>query len=672
MRKKLTVVMAALAVSFLATCTVVWNYKESVFAAETSTTTQVASSNTEYNQFEMPIISINTDSKTEISSNEAYTDAKISIINDQGSYEMTNQSMSIKLRGNSSKYADKKSYKMKFGEKQNLLNVGDGKGKPWCLIANYYDGSLLRNLTAYHFADLLTGISYSPNCRSIELYVNGEYQGVYLLCEDVNVNKNRVAIAEQPNEVEKNGYLVEMSRYAEENRFEVDTATYEIKSDLSQTESIKNQQINYISNYIKESYNALKNGNQADVEKYINLDSLVDIYIGNEIVKNVDAGWSSFYMYKDVNGKLCFGPMWDFDLSMGNANCVKGFDSWAGFNPYNILNVNANSNPWFCHALSNKWFRELVKQRWNKLQAEINNIPNSVIKEAESNYKSYCRNFDKWNVLGRQVYIEPKEISALTTFKEHYTYLSNWLANRVKWLTEYYNSENFINGIFVNEDGNKLSANSNLLEMSSILALANSPEVEMTYELSPNTGTTMSIKNGGSEDWHTQSCATGFMIEKGTEYILSFDYICSAERPLSFAIQQNHGTYSPYYSGNLNITSKLQHYEAVFKASENDSNCALAFSLGGSTFNGTVVTIDKMSLVKKSPTVSCGDLNGDGKIDSSDISLLKRHLLRSSLLTGNALKAADVNLDGKVNSADYSLIKRLLLGLISTLPAASK
>ena len=674
MKRKLAVVMLTLIVIALATCILGWNYQEKVFALET----ELTSSTTEYTQFEMPIISITTNAESEISSDEEYTDAQISIIDDEGSYEMTDMATSIRLRGNSSMYADKKSYKIKFEEKQNLLNIGDGKGKPWLLVANYYDGSLLRNLTAYHLADLLTGISYSPNCRSVELYLNGEYKGVYLLCEDVNVNKDRVAITEEPEEVKRNGYFVEMSRYAQENKFDVDTATYEIKSDLSETESIKEQQIEYISSYIEKSYNALKDGNKNSVEKYVDIDSLVDIYIGNEIVKNVDVGWDSFYMYKDVNGKLSFGPMWDFDLAMGNANCVKGFDLWAGINPYHILNVNANSNPWFCHAISCEWFRELVRERWNDLQDEINDIPNSVISEAESNYQSYCKNFEKWDVLGRQVYIEPTVIAALPTFKDHYTYLGNWLNNRVKWLTEYYNTEGFINGVFVNEEGNELSADSNLLEISSILALACTPDVEMTYEISPNTGTTMIIQNGGSEVWDTLALASGFMLEEGAEYILSFDYKCSEERPLSFAIQQNYAPYLPYYSDALNITNELQHYEGTFTASANDSNCVLAFMLGGDTFNGTIVTIDNMSLVKKSaviptPEFIYGDINGSGSVDSIDFGLLRMYILgmKKTFDYEHGAKAADVNADDLINSLDFALMRINILGMISAFPAES-
>lgn len=599
MKKNISVATVALLLTFSVIATYVFGLNYKVFAEETGKSGAAASSQAAYEQFEMPIIAINTDADDKIDSKDEYTAAKIRIINDDGNYEMTNMDTSIKLRGNSSLNADKKSFKMKFQEKQNLLNVGEDKAKTWTLIANYYDGSLLRNLTAYHFADLLTGMSYSPNCRSIELFINDEYQGVYLLCEDVNVNKNRVAITEEPDEIEKDGYLVEMSRYTADNMFEVGTTTYEVKSDLSGTEATKKQQIKYISEYIKKSYNALKSGKQKDVEKYIDLDSFVDIYIGNEIVKNVDAGWASFYMYKDVGGKLCFGPMWDFDLAMGNANCTKGFDSWKGFNPYNILNVNANSNPWFCDALSNKWFRDLVKKRWNELQGKINELPRTVIKEAETNYKSYNRNFEKWDVLGRQVYIEPDQISSLKTFKEHYTYLSSWLTNRVRWLKAYFNSKAFSSGIFVNEAGVRYSANTNLLEMSPILALENSADSKISYKLSPNIGTALTVQNGGAQTWETQIDASGFFMDKGAEYVLSFDYKCTKELSIPFCIQQNYGSYLPYYNSDLKATNKTQHYEVTIKAPASDSNCALVFSLGGGSFDGTTVTVDNMSLVKK-------------------------------------------------------------------------
>ena len=145
MRRKLSAIAVILIFTLLSTNMV--GFSAQTFAAETTNAPK-------YIQYEMPIVAINTDSDSKINSDEVYTDAKISVINDDGKYEMSDISTSVKLRGSCSMYAEKKSYKIKFGEKQNLLNIGDGKGKTWCLISNCYDGSLLRNLTVYHFAEL--------------------------------------------------------------------------------------------------------------------------------------------------------------------------------------------------------------------------------------------------------------------------------------------------------------------------------------------------------------------------------------------------------------------------------------------------------------------------------------------------------------------------------------
>lgn len=554
-----------------------------------------------FDQFEMPFININTASGVTVTSKETYTEAKISVINAQGVSEMTDSTVSVKLRGNATLNAYKKSYKLKFAEKQNMLNIGTGSGRTWCLISNCFDASLLRNLAVYRIADSLDGLLYSPNCISVELFVNNEYQGVYMLCEEINVNKNRVAIEENPDEIENNGYLIEMSRHNETDVFTVDKASFTVKSDLSQTESVKNGQIEYISGYMTNCISSLQKGDQTEAEQYMNIQSLVDIYIINEIVKNVDAGWSSFFMFKNAGDKLNFGPPWDFDLAVGNANCVNGFDSWAGINPYHVFNVNSNSNQWFCYALGNKWFRDLVQKRWNVLKDKLSTLPDAVTNEAETHNKSYCRNFEKWdNLLGKQVYIEPKQIASLTSYKEHYTYLSNWLENRIKWLTNYYASDDFLNGIFIDDSSKAFSPATNLIALSSILALTNSPDAKITYEILPTQGVTMSIENAGPESWSTQIVATGFMIEKGEQYDLSFDYKCSAAVTLPFCIQQNYEPYSSFYSKWVNCSEEIQHFQTVFKATKSDNNCALAFSLGGSDFNGTEITINNISLISKS------------------------------------------------------------------------
>lgn len=441
MKKKL-LSHSCLIFTLLFTCIFLGNSNDNVSAA------------TAYTQLDLPVVTIETTNNGKITSNETYVDAQINIIDEK--YTMNNMPVSIRLRGNSTLNVAKSSFKLKFDKKQNLLNIGKGEGKTWGLIANYYDASLLRNLTAYHMASMLTFSPYEVSCRSVDVYLNGSYEGTYLLTELINVNKNRINIAESLDAVEENGYLLQMTGYAEDYPFTVGTRKYEIKNDLSENQSTQNAQKQYISNYIALSMKALQQNSQEAAAQYIDINSLVDNYIGNELVKNCDVGWDSFYLYKDAGGKLVFGPMWDFDLAFGNSTFATGISSYKGFSINTVINSETHSNPWFTTALSCKWFRVLVQKRWNQLESQFKQLPNFVTTEAQKNYNSYNRNFDKWG-RNRMTFFEPSEIARLTTFTEHYTYLSSWISNRITWLSSYYNTTDFIRGIMIDENGKALT-----------------------------------------------------------------------------------------------------------------------------------------------------------------------------------------------------------------------
>lgn len=593
--------------AIMLSCTHSNGLENKVLAATVQESVETTTENGKYEILDMPIVSITTDEDTKIASKD-YVNAKIEIVDEDGTTNMTETDISIRLRGNSTLNAEKKSYKVKFEKKQNPLGIGDGKGKTWALLGNPYDVSLLRNLTMYKFGDKLTNMQYSPNCKSVEVYLNGEYQGVYLLSELVNVNNNRINVAEEIDSVEEIGYLVEMSRYAEGAVFDIDTVPYEIKSDLSENESIKEEQVNYISDYMKTCMSVLKEGNQETVEQYIDVASLVDVYIGNEIVKNVDAGWDSVYMSKDAGGKLQFGPLWDFDLTLSNVDSVLGIDSYKGFSPYTILNVNACSNPWLCYAMENAWFRKQVQDRWNELQADIDDLSNTVIREAEENLNSYLRNFEKWDIIGTQVYTQPKYITEMQSYQEHYTYLSDWIAKRTNWLTDKINKDDFINGVFEDYKGGTLSAKSNIFEMSSILILAFGGDTE--YTIKDTVGAVVDIKKGGFG--MVDIC--GFMVEEGQEYELSFDYSSTKEISTDFAVQQNYGKYEKFTSGKLDLKPETQHITQRFVADKTDSNCAFVINFMGSDFDNSVLTFDNISLTKvekKAPISAEVKVTGD-------------------------------------------------------------
>lgn len=266
------------------------------------------------------------------------------------------------------------------------------------------------------------------------------------------MQKSRINITENPALIEDNGYLVEMSWYDCDHPFYVEHQQYDVKSDLSPDAEVSKQQVNYIYGYMDDALKALKSGDKESAEQYIDIASLVDNYIANEICKNVDSGWDSYYISKDAGGKLTFHPMWDYDLALGNFIDVKGYDDTAGLGVYNVSNCNANSNQWLCYAVQNDWFRNAVTQRWQEVYERVKTLPEFVTTEAEKNAASYERNFTKWNTLSKKVFSEPDEIAELATHKAHADYLSKWLENRIAWFNTYFTSDNWKKSVLLDEN----------------------------------------------------------------------------------------------------------------------------------------------------------------------------------------------------------------------------
>lgn len=601
-------------------------------------------------QLDMPIVSIQ--STSGISSKETYVDATASIFDETGTAALTDAAISIRLRGNSTLNSPKKSYRMKFETKQNPLSIGDGAGKSWNLVSSCYDTSLLRHMTAYELGDMLDAMPYTPNCRNVEVYLNGQYQGVYLLCEAVNANKNRIPIAEAVEEVENQGYIVEMSRYAEENYFDVGLQRFEIKNDLSADAAIATQQKDYIHSYISQCYDAVTDGSLAAVEAVVDVDSLVDIYIGSEIAKNVDAGWDSFYMFKDAGGKLTFGPMWDFDLALGNFIDVKGFDSWKGLNVYDVANINANSNPWFCAIVKQAWFRERVVSRWNEKLTELQTLDEFVTDEAAANARSYDRSCQKWGTLGKKVFSEPDEIADLTTHTAHAAYLADWVKNRVDWLDTYFNSADFTNGVLVDEDGKEISEDVNIAEYSTKFMMYASD-----YTIDDTPSCTVRF---GANAWSNrfQFCMSGVMLEQGETYTVSFDSTATSSAKVSYKVQQNYGSYRAYQSETTDAGETLTHFETTFTSDVQDTNCA--FIIEGSGSAGSEVTVSNIVLKKQAktpPALQRGDYNADGAVDTADVAALRDFLL------GKPVTLADTDMtdDSVCNGFDLCALKQVLL-----------
>ena len=305
--------------------------------------------------------------------------AKVHIVNPDGSVEYADSNLvtsELKVRGNTTPELYKKPYQIKIGEKTDLF--GMGKGKTWVLLANYLDPSLLRTSVMFKLAQEL-GMDAS-NFQSVDVYLNGCYEGVYLLCEKINVEPNRVEIRDLEKEMNNlnnkytscqrqrvtsgsfltnsyvseysyytnvvtptditGGYLIELDNtHGNDNSLQKDTNKecyfrtdsgnyYVVKS----PEICSKAQMEYISGLFSEMEEAIYsstgyNSKGKHYSEYINMDSFAYAYIMCEFGRTYDAGSNSVYFYKDAdkNGevsKFVKGPLWDCDNSL--ANIVRG------------------------------------------------------------------------------------------------------------------------------------------------------------------------------------------------------------------------------------------------------------------------------------------------------------------------------------------------------------
>ena len=241
--------------------------------------------------------------------------SQLTIISDNGT-KLLSESGTTRERGNYSRSFPKKPYRIKFDKKQRVLDA-PAKAKKWTLINNYGDKTLMRNLLAFELSRRL-GMAYTPFGTAVDVLLNGEYKGCYQLCDQVNINKNRVNITEMTPEDNEGraltgGYFVEIDAYADQEKswFNSNKGNpVTIKS--PDEDSITSKQKTYIKNFF--------NKMEAQWKTYLDLNSFLRHFLVGELSGNTDTYWSVF-MYKERDDDMMYtGPVWDFDLAFNNDN----------------------------------------------------------------------------------------------------------------------------------------------------------------------------------------------------------------------------------------------------------------------------------------------------------------------------------------------------------------
>ena len=138
----------------------------------------------------LPLILVNTENNIEPLIKEKYIKSKIILIN-EGKINI-NQTGQIKVRGHSTSVQIKKPLKIKFDKKQEIPGI-KGKFKKWTLLANSLDKSLIRNILAFKISELME-FEFTPRCIPTDLILNWNFRGTYFICDQIEVNENRVNI----------------------------------------------------------------------------------------------------------------------------------------------------------------------------------------------------------------------------------------------------------------------------------------------------------------------------------------------------------------------------------------------------------------------------------------------------------------------------------------------
>ena len=367
--------------------------------------------------------------------------------------------LGIEFRGSSSQEFPKKSYGFETRDEENsdvdVSLLGLPEEEDWILSGPYSDKTLMRNVLVY---DLARDIGrYASRTRYVDLYINGDYRGIYVLMEKLKRDTERINISKADDSDVTGGYILKVDRpegnfthpgeYTTNNSFmsyygsTLDSGSSDVNFlyGYPKVDDITQEQRDYISGYVMDfetslaSYNFTHPINGNRYEEYVDVDSFVDFMILNEITNNIDSYRLSTFMYKDAGGKLEMGPVWDFNLGFGNTGGSCGLDLPIGWS----FNTNCSLATlfWWERLVEEPVFISRLQTRWSELRAGVFS-DESVLSRIDSYVSelagSVDKNFEKWDILGK--YVWPVVIGK--TYEEEVDFLKSWLSERMIWMDD--------------------------------------------------------------------------------------------------------------------------------------------------------------------------------------------------------------------------------------------
>jgi|LSQX01.1.fsa_nt_gb hypothetical protein len=360
------------------------------------------------------------------------------------------------IRGSSAQSFPKKMYGFhlvnEFNQDEDESLFGMPADNNWILYAPYSDKSLMRNAIAY---TLGAGFGkWAPRVRFVELFLhsgNGQvtnyhYHGVYVLVERIKWGEDRVNITKlKPGDNLEpeisGGYIIKVDRL-NDGEYGMTTSmgtfmAYVRPSEADATPAQKSWILNYMNDFESALYSQNFTDPQTGYHAYIDVESFIDHFLITELLKEIDGYRLSNFMYKDRNNKLVMGPVWDFNLSLGNANYMGGWQPQGWY--YTQLNasncyINCGVRDWYVRLMQDPVYMQKMRFRWWQLRQNLfsnQNLSNMIWQFSDLLSEAQVRNFTRWPILGQYVwpnwYIAP-------TYQDELNWMNNWLMTRLAWI----------------------------------------------------------------------------------------------------------------------------------------------------------------------------------------------------------------------------------------------
>lgn len=397
----------------------------------------------------LPIMKIDTQGQS--IQNEPKISVKMSIINNGPSVRNNitdvpteyDSWIGIEMRGNASQMFEKKPFTFETrnedGSNNDVKLLGMPKDNDWILNSAFIDRTLMRDAIAYQMSRSIG--RWAPRTRHVELVINGKYEGVYVLLEKIKPGKNRLNITKMDTsdvagDSLTGGYIWDVQQADGTDVVFGNNGNQRVLK-YPKPEKVQPQQLDYI----RQTDDALKAlidkayfGDPArGYSQYIDVASFIDELLVQEATKNSDAyGWSGFF-HKDRLGKICAGPVWDFDQAISNSTYNEGdvVEMWT------VEDYDGSMPRIWLKLWQDKAFKEDVANTWFKYRKDaLSTARIFAFVDSVAVYlnEAHQRNFTRWPILGVYTWRETNGFEERDTYQKEIDYLKDYLQAHMEWM----------------------------------------------------------------------------------------------------------------------------------------------------------------------------------------------------------------------------------------------